>query len=208
MSSLPESLERETPVDRPREVSAEAERYAGLVTRVISFALDAAVINLVAIIVAIGASLVLSLLHLPKDVKTILTAIAGAVYILWTIGYFVFFWSTTGQTPGARVMQIRVITSLGGRLKPRRSIVRCFGVVLAALPLFAGFLPILYTRRRRGFQDWLARTLVVDAPAPSAMAVRQVARREVYEASRRRPPPSPPSGDGRGGPPADRPLST
>lgn len=203
MSSLPESLERETPAERPSEAVSATERCVGLVTRVISFVLDAALINLVAIIVAIGASLIVSLFHLPKDLKTILTAIAGATYILWSIGYFVFFWSTTGQTPGARIMQIRVITSRGGRLKPRRSIMRCIGVVLAALPLFAGFLPILFTRRRRGFQDWLAGTLVVEAPAQSMIAVRQGSKRAAYEASRGRPPASPPSGDGRGTAEAD-----
>jgi uncharacterized RDD family membrane protein YckC len=33
--------------------------------------------------------------------------------------------------------------------------------VLAAIPLFAGYLPILFSDRRRGFHDWLARTVVV-----------------------------------------------
>ena len=32
---------------------------------------------------------------------------------------------------------------------------------LAAIPLFAGYVPILFSDRRRGFQDWLARTVVV-----------------------------------------------
>jgi uncharacterized RDD family membrane protein YckC len=121
-SSLP-PIESAAGVDGSPEGDA-SERYIGLLTRVISFIGDAALINLVAIIVAIGASLILSLLHLPEDLKTILVAIGGATYILFSIGYFVFFWSTTGQTPGARVMQIKVVTARGERVKPRRSLIR------------------------------------------------------------------------------------
>jgi uncharacterized RDD family membrane protein YckC len=191
MSTSPPSIEPKAGVDAEPEGDA-SERYIGLLTRVISFIGDAALINLVAIIVAIGASLILSLLHLPEDLKTILVAIGGATYILFSIGYFVFFWSTTGQTPGARVMQIKVVTARGERIKPRRSLIRCVGVVLAALPLFAGFVPILFTRRRRGFQDWLANTLIVEAPQQSIVAVRQATKRAAYEASRPRPSTPPP----------------
>ena len=83
--------------------------------------------------------------------------------------YFVAFWSTTGQTPGARVMQVRLVTAQRQRVKPVRALVRCAGMQLAAIPLFAGYLPILF--RRRGFPDWLAHTLVVDAPEPSIAAL-------------------------------------
>jgi uncharacterized RDD family membrane protein YckC len=139
-------------------------RYVGLVTRVVAVVIDAAIISLVAIIVGVGAGLILALLHLPQKFDALVAAIGAGASILWTIGYFVAFWSVTGQTPGNRVMQIRVITTSGERLKPRRALLRCGGVVLAAIPLFAGFLPILYDSKRRGLQDHLARTFVVEAP--------------------------------------------
>ena len=170
------------------EAAAQTEvRYVGLATRVISFAIDAAVIDAVAVIVGLGASLILSLVHLPGPVKTVLIAVGGVAFVLWALGYFVVFWSTTGQTPGARVMQIRVVTADRTRLKPRRALVRCFGVLLAALPLFLGFALILFDDRRRGFQDRLARTLVVETPQQSLAETRRAARQEAYEASRRPP---------------------
>jgi uncharacterized RDD family membrane protein YckC len=188
---------------RPAEVSAPADpavlsdidlvagpgvRYVGLATRVVSFVVDAALINLVALIAGIGASLILSLLHLPGPLKAVLAAIGGVVYILWSVGYFVVFWSTTGQTPGARVMQIRVVTTFGEPLKPRRALVRCVGVLLAALPLFAGFVLILFDAKRRGFQDRFAGTLVIEASQMSLAEQRQAAKRAAYDASRRPPP--------------------
>jgi uncharacterized RDD family membrane protein YckC len=39
--------------------------------------------------------------------------------------------------------------------------VRLFGLVLAIVPLFAGFVPVLFTKRRRGLQDFLAGTVVL-----------------------------------------------
>jgi uncharacterized RDD family membrane protein YckC len=155
--------------------SAVPLRYVGLATRVISFTLDAAVVNLVAIIVSVGAALILSLLHLPSGLKAVLAVIGGVIYVAWIVGYFAVLWSTTGQTPGARVMQLRVQSVGGGRLKLRRALLRCAGVFLAAIPLFAGFVPILFDDRRRGFQDWLARTVVVEAPDTSYIAARRVA---------------------------------
>ncbi len=154
--------------------------YPGLVTRGIAFALDAAVINVVATVVGVGASLILSLLHLPSDVKTILAAIGTAAYVLWLVGYFVVFWSTTGQTPGARMMQIKVQGWDGCLISPHRALVRCGGLFLAALPLFLGFVPILYDDKRRGFQDRFAGTVVINAPAVSMIEARRARKREQY----------------------------
>jgi uncharacterized RDD family membrane protein YckC len=141
-------------------------RYEGLVTRGIAFAIDAAIIDLTAIVVAGGVALALSVLSVPKDsVDTVMIVVGGALFIAWSVGYFVTFWSTTGQTPGSRVMRITVRTADDGDvLRPGRAAVRFAGLVLAAIPLLAGFVPILFDQRRRGLQDMLAGTVVVEAP--------------------------------------------
>ena len=140
-------------------------RYEGLVTRGIAFAIDAAVIDLVAIVVAGGVALALSVLSVPKDsLDMVLFATGGALFLAWSLGYFVTFWSTTGQTPGSRLMRIRVCgADDGGVLRPRRAAFRFACLILAAIPLLAGFLPILCDERRRGLHDMLAGTVVVEA---------------------------------------------
>lgn len=152
-------------------------RYVGLATRAVAMVLDAALINVVAILVELGGALIVSILHLPSDVKNALLVAGAVAYALWSIGYFVWFWTATGQTPGARVMQFRVVPKEGGRLKPRRALVRAVGLVLAALPLMAGYLIIPFDERRRGFQDRFARTLVVEAPQLSIAEQRRVRTR-------------------------------
>ena len=140
-------------------------RYEGLVTRGIAFAIDAAIIDLVAIVVAGAVALALSVLSVSKDsLDTILIAVGGALFLAWSVGYFVTFWSTTGQTPGSRLMRITVRGADDGSiLRPRRAAVRFVGLVLAAIPFLAGFIPILFDERRRGVHDMLAGTVVVEA---------------------------------------------
>jgi uncharacterized RDD family membrane protein YckC len=153
--------------------TSPARPHAGLVTRALALALDAAIINGIAALVGLTIGLALSLLHLPSQVDAVIAAISGAVWVIWSIAYFTVFWSTTGQTPGARVMAIRVIDGRGrGPIKPLRAIVRFAGLILAALPLLAGFLIMLWDDRRRCLQDRLAHTVVIyvssGAPPPGA----------------------------------------
>jgi uncharacterized RDD family membrane protein YckC len=145
---------------------AAAPAYQGLVTRTIAFALDAAVINLVALTVGVAVGLASSVLDLPSGVEDALIAVGGLAWFLWSAGYFVVFWATTGETPGDRLLHIRVCDARDFTpLPPRRAALRLVFLTLAAIPLFAGFLPILFDDRRRGVHDMLARSVVVGTDA-------------------------------------------
>ena len=138
--------------------------YAGFVTRAIAFAIDVAIVDLAAVTVAIVVGRGMSAHDVPDIVVKITIAIGGVAYLVWFVGYFAMFWSTTGQTPGSRVMGVRVVCANGDEtVRLRAAVVRLGGMVLAAIPLFAGFLLILIDDRRRGLQDRLAGTVVVYA---------------------------------------------
>jgi uncharacterized RDD family membrane protein YckC len=147
------------------QAPAATPTYEGLVTRAVAFTVDAALINLAALVVSVSVGLALSVLDPSNDVEKVALAVGGAAYVLWSISYFVTFWSTTGQTPGNRLLRIRVCRAADGEvLRPRRSLLRLGAMVLCALPLFAGFLPILLDRRRRGLHDMIAGSVAVSAP--------------------------------------------
>jgi uncharacterized RDD family membrane protein YckC len=144
---------------------SEADDYAGFVTRAIAFAIDVALVDIAAAMVAIVVGLGISALDVPDAVVTVAVLVGGVAFVAWSVGYFAMFWSTTGQTPGARVMGIRVVCARSGSaLHVGAAALRLVGMVLAALPFFAGFLLILVDDRRRGLQDRIARSLVVHAP--------------------------------------------
>ena len=155
-----------------------AADYTGLVTRAIAFAIDALIIDLAAITVVAIVALALSLFEVPAWVGTTLAAIGAVVFLVWTAAYFVTFWSTTGQTPGARIMRFRVLgpAAQRGHITPRRALVRLLAMILAAIPLLAGYFMVLFDDRRRGLHDRLARTVVVDAPDTETPVRRMRAR--------------------------------
>src|SRR3954453_20899915 len=103
----------------PAAAAAEPhERYAGLVTRLVAIALDAAIINAVAAVVAILATLVISLLPDREQPGKVALLLGGIAFGLWIVAYFVTFWTTTGETPGNRVMRIRVVRLAGSPPEP------------------------------------------------------------------------------------------
>jgi uncharacterized RDD family membrane protein YckC len=173
---------REQAASRGLVIGPDAERagrYAGLVTRAIAYTIDLVIINLVSLVVGIAVALAAAVLPTISDsLDTAVAALLAVATLLWVVAYFVSFWATTGQTPGARVMRIRVIDAHGApRISVRRALVRFAGIVLATIPLFAGFLIMLWDDRRRCLQDRLARTTVVHAP-PQPRIVRQRIPRE------------------------------
>jgi uncharacterized RDD family membrane protein YckC len=136
--------------------------YAGLATRTLAFAIDAAIVNCAAWLTGAVIALGLSLFSLPHSVQVALAAIGAALGFLWVIAYFTFFWSADGQTPGDRVMRIRVLrASTGEPIHALRALLRVLVLPLSALPLCAGFLMILVDDRRRALHDRLVGTVVV-----------------------------------------------
>jgi uncharacterized RDD family membrane protein YckC len=141
--------------------------YGGLATRTVAFAADAAIINVVAWGVAAVVALGLSLLKVPDEVVTVSAAIGAVIAIGWSIAYFAYFWSATGQTPGDRLLGLQVLQAETGE-PPHlgRAVLRVPALLLSAIPFFAGFLMILVDGRRRALHDHLVGTVVIYVRKP------------------------------------------
>jgi uncharacterized RDD family membrane protein YckC len=141
--------------------------HAGLATRTVAFAADAAIINVVAWGVAAVVAVGLSILKVPDEVVTVLAVIGTVIAIGWSIAYFAFFWSSTGQTPGNRALGIRVVEAASAEPPhAARAVLRVLALPLSAIPLCAGFLMILVDPRRRALHDVLVGTYVVYVREP------------------------------------------
>lgn len=147
--------------------SADAAReYGGLSARGTAFGIDLVITHVVFLIGAAVVGLVATLVGGFRP-SWLAQALAAAGWALVVGGYFVLLWTVAGQTLGMRVMHLRV--DRGGH-SPRLgwSLVRLIGVVLAIVPMFAGFVPVLIDGRRRALQDFLAGTVVSVDPAEAA----------------------------------------
>jgi uncharacterized RDD family membrane protein YckC len=149
---------------RPRRWFRKAARldvpYAGFGTRGIALAVDALLVTLIFLIGAGLVGLVASLVgHLRP--AWLVGVIEASAWLVLVALYFAGFWTAAGQTPGMRLMRVRVLDQKGSPPGFGRSLLRLFGLGLAIIPCFLGFLPALVDDRRRALQDFLARTVVV-----------------------------------------------
>jgi uncharacterized RDD family membrane protein YckC len=146
-----------------RPAGASEPAFGGLAARGIALVLDA-VLAYTAFLVAAGSVALITSLAGAFHSTWLTGSLFGAGWALVVLTYFVLFWSTTGQTPGMRMLRLRVVTGSGTSPSLWRSLVRFGGLILAIIPLFAGFLPVLFDGRRRALQDYLAGTAVVAEP--------------------------------------------
>jgi uncharacterized RDD family membrane protein YckC len=152
--------------------------YAGLGSRAAAFLVDAAIVHFAFLLGCAMFILVAGLVgwnpsHLLAD------GIAGVGWTVVVATYFVWFWTAAGQTPGMRLMRLRILDVNGAPPSAGRSVLRLVGAAVAATFLIIGFLPVLVDDRRRALQDFLARTVVVyEYPPP----ISQPATREQWKA--------------------------
>lgn len=143
-----------------RSPRTERPIYSGVATRAIALATDAAVATALFMAVVGVTALIGSLVGGLRP-EWLVGALLSVGWSLVAGAYFLLFWSSTGQTPGMRLMRVRVRGPAGENPSMGRSLVRLVGLVLAIIPLFAGFIPVLFTERRRGLPDFLAGTVVL-----------------------------------------------
>ena len=145
-------------------MSAIERPYAGLVSRAVALAIDAVALTIGFAVASGVLGLILSLFTAVEVSSPGAVLGAAAMWSLVVGGYFVLFWTLTGETPGMRLMALRVIDRDGGPLGFGQALLRLVGAILAAIPFFAGYLLILVDDRRRGLHDMIAGTTVVYAP--------------------------------------------
>lgn len=97
---------------------------------------------------------------------------------LLPFGLTLFFWVKLLGTPGKLLLQCRIADAHTGQpLSNRQAALRYIGYFLSAFPLLLGFLWIAWDKRKQGFHDKLASTVVVvedEANKPLAELLREL----------------------------------
>ena len=72
------------------------------------------------------------------------------------------FWNRKGATPGKMLIRARVVDAAsGGAPRLGQLVVRYLGYFLSIMPFMLGLLWVAFDRRKQGWHDKLARTVVV-----------------------------------------------
>lgn len=144
-----------------------ARAYAGLTSRAAAFLVDSAVVHL-GFLLGCGLFTLLAWLIGSTPSHQLAEALAGIGWTLLVAIYFVGFWAAAGQTPGMRLLRLRLAGPTGGAPSPARAVVRLLASLVAVAVVLLGFLPVLFDDRRRALQDFVAGTVVVYEPPAQA----------------------------------------
>ena len=131
--------------------------YAGFWIR-----LAAALIDSVLLSILVGVPLTMIY---GTDYWTSEELIAGfwdAVFYVVPIVITIWFWVKYLGTPGKMLLRVRVIdANTGQAISTAKGLGRYLGYYLSALPLLLGFVWVAFDKRKQGFHDKLAGTLVI-----------------------------------------------
>lgn len=189
-----------TPAPAVPDVESLEGQYAGFVTRMIAFVIDILIINVSVLVVTGVVLLILNFFYqlymlLPwaptgragnfSSWASGLVALLTLIFMLWL--YPTIFWMISGQTFGKRIMGLRVVRMNGEEMTLARGLLRVLGYLLSALPIFLGFIWVIFSDKRRGWHDMLSGTCVIyswDARDSTALRSRMIAIRDARRAAK------------------------
>ena len=130
--------------------------FAGPGARLIAYILDT-IIQFVIVVVLGIASIVLGAIFFPLGI------VGALAIIVVSIGYFPYFWARDGQTPGMAQMKIKVVRDAdGGPVTTGQAILRLIGLWIGLAVFYIGVIWIFIDKRKRGWQDLIGGTVVID----------------------------------------------
>jgi uncharacterized RDD family membrane protein YckC len=157
-----------------KSIDQGSVRPAGFFIRVLAYCIDNLLLTLITLVVSCAVYILLERSGTPvsgdpdefQDWLWLLFVLPNTVL---SCVYFSYFHAVTGQTVGKLICGVQVVSAAGNQpLGWGRSIVRCLGYFISCFFLYAGFLWVLLNRRKRGWHDYLAGSVVVCGPLKKA----------------------------------------
>jgi uncharacterized RDD family membrane protein YckC len=150
------------------------QTYAGFWIRLVARLLDG-------LIVGIPLAIVFGVLALAfggfaagtsngdQNTQNAAAAVFSGIFILFyliaiavSIGYWVYFWGTTGSTFGMRVLHLRVVdATTGGPIGIPRALVRWLMTIVNSWACYIGWIWVAFDPRKQGWHDKVANSVVL-----------------------------------------------
>jgi len=131
--------------------------YAGFWIRVLAALIDTVLLSA---LIAIPLTLIYGSEYWTAD--EVVVGFWDAVFYIAPIVITVWFWVRYLGTPGKMVLGLRVIDADTGRaISTAKGVGRYLSYYVSAIPLMLGFVWVAFDKRKQGFHDKLAGTLVI-----------------------------------------------
>lgn len=137
-------------------------KYAEWHYRFRALIIDMLLVNVVVLLLVPGAMRIIYIVSggLWSDLPAFLLG-AGMGFWIAPLIYLAVCWGFLSRTVGMIVMKTKVADKDGKDISWITAILRVFAYVLAGLPLFLGFLPIIFDSKKQGLHDRLTKTFVI-----------------------------------------------
>jgi len=143
--------------DRPGGGPETEEHLSGFFRRFLALFLDLVLLSIIADLVGFSFSL-----GSGKGMDQALLDVPAVISFVLFILYFTLFVADGGQTPGKKLLRIKVVSRNGEDVSPRAAFIRTVSYLISAFfGTFLGFLWALWDRRNQTWHDKIARTVVI-----------------------------------------------
>jgi uncharacterized RDD family membrane protein YckC len=143
------------------------QTYGGFWIRFVAFLIDAIIIAVPTSAINGAAAGVLSISTSTNQIPAAASAalaVLQLIFFLATVGYFVYFWSTSGSTPGMRLFKLRVVDAdTGGAIGIGRALIRFLMWPVNSLACYIGWIWAAFDPRKQGWHDMVANSVVIQA---------------------------------------------
>jgi uncharacterized RDD family membrane protein YckC len=129
-----------------------------------AYIIDVILVTMIIVLVAVVGALATAVSATSGAVSLAVSSallLVLAIFVV-SLGYFPYFWVRGGATPGMRIFGLYVVRDRdGGPVSGGQAILRLIGYWVASFVFYLGFVWIFIDKRRRGWHDLIAGTVVV-----------------------------------------------
>ena len=147
--------------------------FAGFWRRFIAYMIDGFIVSVVIIFLGVvagvayiagamsgdGSAIVAQMTD--PDKLALLTAWIWLLTFAVNIAYFTYFHGSTGRTPGKRLLGLQVVSVTGESISFGTAFLRSVGYLVSSLVFCLGYLWVAFDRRKQGWHDKIAGTVVI-----------------------------------------------
>jgi len=147
------------------------ERFGGFWRRAVAYGIDKAILQIFYIVLFMVGLLILMInqpawhwMELDLSDRFPDIGVIGICYLmalLLDMIYFTWFHGAVGQTPGKMLLGLRVVQATGEPMTFGLAFLRWVGYLISKLAVCLGFIWIAFDRRKQGWHDKIAGTVVV-----------------------------------------------
>ena len=141
---------------------ASTEEYAGFGKRVFASLIDTVIFSIIFLVIHVVFFGDSGIQFIFKDGIFQIESDGGAIEQIAIIGITLFMWVKFLGTPGKLILACHVLDAKTHQhIKPLQAVIRYLSYFVSIIPLGLGFFWILWDKKKQGFHDKLAGTVVV-----------------------------------------------